>query len=276
MSKTAVVIVSYNNQKVLEKAIASLEKQTLLPKKVLIADSGSKDCSYFDSYNKNPRYQAFRAGKEVGFCVANNIAYHLLPKDCKYVLFQNPDCFLSPNFLEEAQKFMDKHLDVGALTGTLKRYDLEKDMPTGKLDSCGVFCTWYGRWYDRGQGKSESKALTFQQKNLEAICGALMFCRKKALDKVMLANGDIFDSSFFMYKEDIDLSIRIKKAGYSLHYEPSLYAFHCRGWQERVKMSRKARFFSAKNEQAIHRKCGFVIPFLYSTCKLFAVKHWNF
>jgi len=276
MSKTAVIIVSYNNQKVLEKAVSSLKEQTVLPKYVLIADSGSKDLTYLTSYHKPPYFQAFEAGKEVGFCVANNIAYHLLQKDCDYVLFQNPDCFLSPSFLEEAQKWMESHPKAGCLTGTLKGYDLEACMPSKKLDSCGVFRTWYGRWYDRGQGKEEHFASSLQGDNPQAICGALMFCRKKALDKVMLAKGDIFDSSFYMYKEDIDLSLRIKKAGYTLNYEPSLYAFHCRGWKERSQMSKKARLFSAKNEQTIHRKCGFVIPFIYSTCKLAAVKHWNF
>jgi N-acetylglucosaminyl-diphospho-decaprenol L-rhamnosyltransferase len=276
MSKTAVIIVCYNNQNVLEKAVASLKKQTLAPKAVLIADSGSKDVSYLSYYQSLFGVHAFKAGDKVGFCVANNAAYHLLPEGVEYVLFQNPDCFLTETFIEEAEKWMEIHPGSGALTGTLKGYDLEKNAPSGTLDSTGIFRTWYGRWYDRGQGKQESFLGTLKKTPPQALCGALFFGRKKALDAVKLPNGDIFDRSFYMYKEDIDLSLRLKKAGYTLHYEPNLVAFHCRGWKKRSAMPKEMRLFSARNEQTIHRKYGFIIPFLYSSCKLAVVKYWNY
>lgn len=273
---TAVIIVSYNTQRVLEKAITSLKTQTIPPKYVLIADSGSQDISYLKSYHNPPLWQAFPSGKDVGFCVANNVAYHLLPQEVDYVLFLNPDCFLSPSFLEEAQQWMERHPKAGCLTGTLKGYDLEKDIPSEKLDSTGIFRTWYGKWYDRGQGKGEHFLHTLPSGPPHAICGALMFCRKKALDRIMLPNGDIFDSTFYMYKEDIDLSLRIKKAGFALHYEPHLTAFHCRGWKkERTQMPQSSRLFSARNEQTIHKKEGHALPFIYSTCKLALVKYLN-
>jgi hypothetical protein len=54
-----------------------------------------------------------------------------------------------------------------------------------------------------------------QPAEIEIISGAFFLARKSALDK-----SGTFDETFFMYGEDIDLSYRILKAGYSNYYLP--------------------------------------------------------
>ncbi|MCH8191208.1 MAG: hypothetical protein IIC80_07635, partial [Chloroflexi bacterium] len=72
-----------------------------------------------------------------------------------------------------------------------------------------------------------------------AICGALMICTTEALRAVELSAGEYFRRSFFMYKEDIDLSLRMAEAGFEVLYDSGLKAWHCRGWQRRYKMPYK-------------------------------------
>lgn len=54
-----------------------------------------------------------------------------------------------------------------------------------------------------------------------AFCGASVIMRTKVFN----ALGG-FDDSFFMYYEDIDLSLRMKMMGYSIHYEPQSVVLH--------------------------------------------------
>jgi GT2 family glycosyltransferase len=84
--------------------------------------------------------------------------------------------------------------------------------------------------------------------DLPAACGALMFCRTQALEEVALAKNQVFDQRFFMYKEDIDLSLRLRGRGWRVARRPDLLCHHGRGWQGRPKMSYRSRYLSARNE----------------------------
>lgn len=103
-----------------------------------------------------------------------------------------------------------------------------------------------------------------------------MLCRKKALDEVLLQGGAIFDPSFYMYKEDIDLSLRLRRKGWSLMYVPSLVAYHCRGWKkERKDVPKAYRLLSARNEMRLYARSG--SPYvIYSALKYAAVKLLNY
>jgi GT2 family glycosyltransferase len=165
------------------------------------------------------------------------------------------------------------HHRCGALTGTTLGYDIVADKPTGKYDSTGVFHTWYGHWFDRGQGQACQSSLYDRKESIPAICGAIYFARKKALDTVMLRNYEVFDNSFYMYKEDIDLSLRLRRKRWTLDFVPDLIAYHCRGWnRDRSKMPRELRLCSAKNELIIHTRNFMPVPTFYAVCKYAAVK----
>jgi GT2 family glycosyltransferase len=58
-----------------------------------------------------------------------------------------------------------------------------------------------------------------------------------------------------MYKEDIELGMRLRKLGFSIMYDSSLVAYHCRGWQAtRKKMAPALRLHAARNEVLLYRK----------------------
>jgi GT2 family glycosyltransferase len=139
---------------------------------------------------------------------------------------------------------------VGALGGALLGFDIAAGQATGRWDSTGIFQTWYGKWYDRGQGAA-CEALSGEPHSLErvpALCGALLFCRWSALQEVLLRGAEVFDGTFFMYKEDIDLSLRLRRKGWAVAFCGGLHCYHGRGWKGRGKMSALSKFLSARNE----------------------------
>lgn len=278
MPSCAIIIVTFNSQKHLFKAMQCINQQTYPVEKVVIVDTGSDDDSYLAPYQQQPNVNIIFAEKNSGFCKGNNMGMSKLPDHCDYVFFLNPDAFITPSFVEDSIAFLEStnNHDYGAITGTVLGYNIDKDLPTGTYDTTGIFRKWYGCWYDRGQGKIYKQHFFSAYEDLEAICGAVFFCRKKALDSVMLSEHEVFDHSFYMYKEDIDLSLRLRRQGWKLAFLPHLKAYHCRGWQkERSKMAKKVRLCSARNELRIHLKGINPIPIAYSLCKYAAVKWLN-
>lgn len=270
----AIIIVTNNSEKHITKTMECINRQTLPPEKVIIVDTGSEDPSYLNCFKTQKGVEIIVAEKGIGFCKGNNIGMEHLPIRCDYVFFLNPDAFLSSGFIHQAITFMEspRNKQVGAISGTILGFDINKDKPTGMYDSTGIFRKWYGKWYDRDQRSPYSPGKYPSQESVPALCGAVMFCRKRALDQIRIRGKEIFDNRFYMYKEDIDLSLRLSEKGWKVAYVPNLVAYHCRGWnRNRKEMPKKMRLASARNELKIQWKTKSPIPILYSLLKLTAV-----
>lgn len=273
----SVIIVTHNSQKYIDHCISALKNQTMPPQCIVIVDSGSSNTEYLSKYQSQPTIHINLRKENIGFCQGNNVGMSCIPPNTDYVLFLNPDAFLTPHFIEEAINYMEQpsSIRVGALSGLLLGFDINQKKPTGKIDSSGIFQKWYGKWFDRGQGSNYHKEEHIGTEKVPGLCGALMFCRMKALESVLLSPYVIMDPSFYMYKEDIDLSLRLRKKGWTLILLHEIFAYHCRGWQsDRSKVPRHLRLMSAKNELRLHaRRCSPHVG--YSALKYCAVKFFN-
>jgi N-acetylglucosaminyl-diphospho-decaprenol L-rhamnosyltransferase len=269
----AVIIVTYNSSGVLRRCIDSLMSQTRLPDVVIVVDNCSSDTSYLEFLNEIPNCQLLRLPRNEGFCGGNNRGF-ALAGEFEHILFLNPDAFLAKSFVEDATAIMKdtRNSNIGALGGALLGFDVAADRPTGKLDSTGIFQTWYGKWYDRGQGAAypAGDQESFRTESVPALCGALMFCRRKALEEVIIRATEIFDSTFFMYKEDIDLSLRLRRAGWVVAYCAYLQCHHGRGWAGRTAMAPFAKYLSARNELRLCLR-NYATGIVYSSIKFLYV-----
>ena len=112
-----------------------------------------------------------------------------------------------------------------ARLGMVQSQILLKQDPT-KRNSTGVLVYADGFIVDRGYGEP----IVENERREEIFCsgaGAALY-RRAMLDEIRLESG-VFDRTFFMYFEDVDLGWRARLAGWSAHYVPSatvLHAFH--------------------------------------------------
>jgi cellulose synthase/poly-beta-1,6-N-acetylglucosamine synthase-like glycosyltransferase len=63
------------------------------------------------------------------------------------------------------------------------------------------------------------------------VDGPVALYRRAALDDVAVPpgpHGEVFDASFFAYKEDVDLAWRLRRRGWASCYEPRAVAHHVR------------------------------------------------
>lgn len=278
MPYTSIIIKTHNSESTIDEAIHSVKAQGTSVNHLVIVDSGSKNSSHLAPYSQTPQIELLIIKEDIGFCLGNNLGVEKVWTHSDYIVFQNPDAFLTPDLIQKAVQFMEQpeNKDVAILTAALHGFDLKKHLPSGLFDSTGIFRTWYGKWGDRHQGVPISEVTLNQPEEVDAICGAFMFCRKSALQTVLLREREVFDNSFYLYKEDIDLSCRLKKQGWKLMLDPTLIVYHGRGWSKnRKEMSRKFRLLSARNELKMHAR-QLTPCMLYSLAKYLAVKCFNF
>lgn len=240
------IIVTHDSAEVLPLCLEALAAQTRPPDRIVVVDSGSRDKSYLADLPHVAGLSVLQH-ENIGFSRANNIGVGALPqRSTGMVVFLNPDTFLEADALAEATASLAENHDVAVVGGRLSGYDPATRQATGKIDSTGIFRKWYGRWYDRGQGESD-RGQYQTAAPVPAVCGALMCCRLEAL--TVFADTGVFDEGFFLYKEDIELSLRLRKNGWKLLYQPLVRAFHCRGWQrQRSDVPYIARLLAAKSE----------------------------
>ena len=247
------VVVSHNSEKYIEKFWEKNGNE--LGCAVTIVNSSDKKTDI----NSNYSFDIIEAGANVGFSAANNIGIrHCLQNKADFFLIANQDVLLPSGWLSCINKVLAEPelSDVGIFTVPLLAYEFKDNRPAGLIDSLGIEHTWYGHWYDVSQGESDSvlnKKLSPYV--VTAACGALMLIRKNTVQKLLNKDGYVFNEAYFMYKEDIELSLRISKLGEKVMMIPSAPAFHCRGWaNNRAESPAWARRLSAKNELNMHLK----------------------
>jgi GT2 family glycosyltransferase len=249
-----VVIVTYNSGATVVRTVRSLFAGSRPPDEVVVVDNASRDDAPLDELEPIDRRVRLAAQpSNLGFCAGNNVGYRLMAAH-PFVLFLNPDAFVSPAFIERALVAFERDVRMGALGPKLLTVDARTLTPTGNIDSTGIFQTSYGRWFDRGRGQADDGRYDGAAVDVPALCGAALFCRRAALAEVA-PDGAVFDESFFMYKEDIDLSLRLTRAGWRVVFDPALTVQHVRGsTADRRSMPSWARRRSLTNEWRIWRK----------------------
>jgi len=207
----SVIIVSYNTADFLGRCLNSVASQSSVTSEVIVVDNCSQDGSPDFLRKTFPWVDLIANDRNHGFSKANNQAL----KICKgrYVYYLNPDTEVLPNAFRQMVDFMDSHPDVG-LAGTRLVY------PDGSLQP-SVENRYPGQRYT----KNELKGL---KGDIAWVLGASMIARQP-----LIRTLEGFDEHFFLYGEDLDLCLRIRKAGWLIGHIPEAVVIHWEGQSER-------------------------------------------
>lgn len=237
-------------------------QQTYQEKEIFFIDNNSRDHSVEVVKKHFPRLQCILNEKNIGYSRAANQSIY--KAQGKYVMVMNIDIILNNDYIEKIVKYMEKEKNIAASSGKLLKYDTEKKQKTNIIDSTGLYCYRNRRIIDRGQG-SEDKGQYDKEEEIFGITGACPIYRKSALESIKIEN-EYFDEDFFMYKEDIDISWRLRLKGWKIFYIPSAVAYHARGTgvlkrfthievaKNRKHLSRFQKFYAYKNQRLMQTK----------------------
>ncbi len=222
----SVVIVSYRCRDLLEECLHSVHAQRAdLSLEVFVVDNHSGDGTAEMMRQDFPWVDFTDTGANLGFARPNNMAIRRCSG--RAVLILNPDTVIPAGGLRRCVDELWSRPDIGMLTPRLVTR-------TGQLDRrCkrGFPTPWSSLCYFTGLDKvfTGPRSTRYTMGTLgehevglvEAISGAFMLVKAEVLDQVGL-----FDEQFFMYAEDIDLSLRITEAGWGVLYWPMVDVIH--------------------------------------------------
>lgn len=229
MTSVGAVIVTWNSGPIVERACAALLHGTRPPDRLVVVDNASTDPETLEALVRLPLpVETLAAGHNRGFCGGNNLGIAALG-DVDHVLLCNPDAIVTPTFLADALDHLERHPEVGAVGPRLVQLDLISGAPTGRLDGVGIRQTAWGQFVDRGQGEPDDGRHGAEPFPTTALCAAAAVFRRAALRSAALPDGAVFDETFFTYKEDIDLSLRVRAGGWAVVVHPALVVHHGRG-----------------------------------------------
>ncbi len=199
---------------------------------VIVVDNGSTDDSVKELKKLVFREIDFRlvtTTTNLGFAGGNNVGIkYALESGADYMMILNNDTIVDKNLITELLKVAKKE-KVAAVSPKIyfaQGYEFHKDRY--KKNDLGKVI-WYAGgkidWknvYGENRGVDELDGGQFQNtSNTGFATGACMFLTAIAVKEV-----GMFDEKYFLYLEDADLSLRLKRKGWKVKYTPKAVVWH--------------------------------------------------
>jgi len=266
----SIVIINYNSKHYLQKCLDSVFAQKIADLEVIFIDNASEDGSFEFVEANYPDLRAIRNGNNLGYAAAGNQGIKMA--EGEYVMILNPDILFEAGYMEACLKKMQEDRKVGVIGGKVYKYDFEKDRKTKYIDTVGIFSHRNRRFIDDGQGLLDQGQFD-QDREIFGVSGACPIYRKKSLEDVKIGD-EYLDEDFFMYKEDVDISWRLRLYGWKCYYLSGAIAYHGRGTgvlkrfshlevaRNRSKLSKFQKYYSYKNQRLMQVKNEFFSGFV--------------
>jgi len=244
----SVIIVSYNSMELLENCLFSVQKaMQTIDGEIIIIDNNSNDGSKESLPSKFPGVKFIFNNENLGFAKACNQGSKISSGD--FILFLNPDTVLSETCLTDCISFFKTHQDAGAVGVRMldDKGKFLKESKRGLPSPSASFYKLFGLTAIFPASKTIAKYyqghLPENENNLvEVLSGAFIMIKRAVFEKV---NG--FDEAFFLYGEDIDLSLRISQLGYKNYYLGKISITHLKGGSTTYNKKYVQNFYGAMN-----------------------------
>jgi GT2 family glycosyltransferase len=213
----AVILVNWNGKDVTLECLASLQKIDYPNLQVLVVDNGSIDGSVDAIRSAYPSTGILALPINRRFAGGNNAGIaQALAAGAEYILLLNNDTVVAPDLVTHMLHRFHTEKRCGMVAPKI----FYADAPDHLWFAGGKISFWTGtmrhigiREIDHGQYDTP--------RTIDYASGCCILTSRE----VILKAGAL-DESFFMYAEDADWSMRVRKAGYRILYEPQAKVWH--------------------------------------------------
>jgi GT2 family glycosyltransferase len=175
----------------------------------------------------------------IGFASACNQGVRLDScAEIPYTLFLNNDTVITKSFIGEITAWMDEHKNVAAVSPVINyHFDPEQPWFSGsRIDEANIDIVHCNH------------TIPSAPIRVPWLTGCALLIRNDCFN---LVGG--FDESFFMYSEDVDLSLKFSNAGFDLVIYPVMSVLHKVG-QSSKKVSVISSYYAVRNKIIIIRR----------------------
>ncbi len=240
----SIIIVAYKSRDEIGACVASLPRTIEgRPVEVVVVDNSPGDEGVGDVLSAGfPHVVHVPAPANLGFGRANNLGFARASATAEFVLFLNPDTVCNAAALVHCIARLRADERIGLISPKLVRADGSMDLACRR----SIPTLWDGFCRASGLAAAWPRVKLFSGYNLThlpedgtydvgAINGAFMLGRRTVFARVAergqvdRATGAVFDEAFFMYGDDLDLCIRVARAGWRIVYDGCVSIVHLKG-----------------------------------------------
>lgn len=229
-----VVILNWNTRDLLRDCLRSVfAAHGPVTYTVCVVDNASTDGSAAMVQAEFPQVHVLVSPVNGGYAAGNNLGLRALgfgpgrADGPRFALLLNPDTVVPPTAFAGMAAYMAAHPRCGAAGPKLV-------LPSGELDLACRRSLEFDAFIYRMLGLSRlfPRSRRFGQYNLTylspeietevgAVVGAFMLVRREAIGQ-----AGLLDENFFMYGEDLDWAMAIRRAGWQVRYNPAVTVLH--------------------------------------------------
>ena len=253
-SSVNILVLNWNGEKVIINCLKSLNETFYKNKEIFVIDNASEDTSVELINNNFPNVKIVSLDKNYKYAKGNNLGFQKI-NNAKYTIFLNNDTIVSKDFIGFLINELKKDKSIMQVAPKILYHKSNLIWFAG-----GKLNLLLGMIYHNGIRKEDG--INFNKiKRIDFATGCCFAMRSNDFEKI-----GMFDESFNMYCEDVDLSLRISKSGGKIHFVPKSKIYHnvshSFGGQKSIKkilLKYKSRVFLLKKHK----------PFLFPVTLIF-------
>lgn len=257
-----IIILSFNKKEDTLNCLRSVEDLDYQSFEVIVVENGSADRSLEEIKTKYPFIHLVESKTNLGVAGGRNLGIRYAENfDYQYILFLDNDALIEKSALQEMVTFYNAAKNIGIVTP--KCYFMNK--PNTIAYAGGLSANLFtGKIADIGSGQEDKGQ--FNESFFVDASGGLFLTSKEIINEVGL-----FDERFNPYGwEDVDFSLRVRKKGYKIFFNPNAIFYHKGGKKSRLKIAADYERAKAKNYLYLLKKhsnifqlftLSFVLPF---------------
>ncbi|MHB8173212.1 MAG: glycosyltransferase family 2 protein [Nitrospirota bacterium] len=255
-----IIVLNYNRRDDTLECLRSLFHMDYPNFKVLVVDNASSDGTADAARKAYPQAEVLENEKNLMYAGGNNEGIRFaLAHGADWILLLNNDTVVDGHLVSEMINAAYAHPEAGVL-GPMIYYYTRKGQPSGRRSTGstgreviwyagGIVKLWMGLTAHRGL-REEDTGRYGRIEETDYITGCAMLVSRGCLDKVGL-----LDTSYGMYAEDADFSLRARRAGFRLLFVPGGKVWH------KISMSTGGEFSLFKTRLKIRSNLRFFTRF---------------
>jgi hypothetical protein len=222
----SVIVLSYNTRDLTLQCLSALCPAVLnWGWQVIVVDNASTDGTAQTAAELSPEIEVIRNEKNLGYAAGNNLG--LRQAEGQAIILLNSDVVATPEDLRTLVQFLHQNPEVGAVSAGLLTSEAHPQAFAFGNDPRPGYLIRRGIRHLLGRGPLHDWNVD-QPLEVDWVSGACLCVRREVIEQIGL-----LDECFFLYFEDNDWCLRMRKAGWRVVYNPQVTVTHLGGASQR-------------------------------------------
>lgn len=233
MASLVVVVLSWNNVKDTLECLDSLQRVDYSDFCIVLVDNGSIDGTVAIVRERFPDVHIIENGRNLGYAEGNNVGIRFaLHQEADYIFILNNDTVVDANAVSQLIAVAEGNYSIGMLCPSIISYfDRSKQYIGARIN-----------WENGTAGEIEQSSEVCET---EYAPGCALLIRSEVVQQIGL-----LDPTYFMYFEDVDWSLRCKKASYQVVVVPQARIYH-KGTNDQIACKSPTVWFYFRRNQCL-------------------------